>query len=133
MADDAAELSFTTFNEHGERMDCDVLFMFEAVDSGNNLIVYTDNTQDEMGNIRVYASVYDPDELTITESGEIARLTLAPIEDQSDWSAINEILAEMAQMAADAEGDGGCIHDESCMVTPPENNEYDVINVHYPE
>lgn len=133
MADDNTELSFITFNEHGERMDCDTLFTFEAVESSNNIIVYTDNTQDETGNIRVYASIYDPNELGITETGEIAKLTLAPIEDQNDWAAVNEILIGMAQMTADTEDNKEYSDNESNKVTLPENNEYDVINVHYPE
>lgn len=133
MADDNTELSFITFNEHGERMDCDTLFTFEAVESSNNIIVYTDNTQDETGNIRVYASIYDPNELGITETGEIAKLTLAPIEDQNDWAAVNEILIEMVQMTADTEDNKEYSDNESNKVTLPENNEYDVINVHYPE
>lgn len=133
MADDNTELSFITFNEHGERMDCDTLFTFEAVESSNNIIVYTDNTQGETGNIRVYASIYDPNELGITETGEIAKLTLAPIEDQNDWAAVNEILIGMAQMTADTEDNKEYSDNESNKVTLPENNEYDVINVHYPE
>lgn len=96
MADDIEELSFTTYDEHGERMDCDVLFMFEAVDSGNNIIVYTDNTVSEEGETRVYASIYNPDELEVTDIGEIDKMNLLPVEDSSDWKAINEILVEMA-------------------------------------
>lgn len=133
MADDNTELSFITFNENGERMDCDILFTFEAVESSNNIIVYTDNTQDETGNIRVYASIYNPNELGITETGEITKLTLAPIEDQNDWAAVNEVLIEMVQMTADIEDNKECSDNESSKVTLPENNEYDVINVHYPE
>ena len=131
MADDIEELSFTTYDEHGERMDCDVLFMFEAVDSGNNIIVYTDNTVSEEGETRVYASIYNPDELEVTDIGEIDKMNLLPVEDSSDWKAINEILVEMAQAAEYAADENGSNVGDGHVATP-EDGEYDVINVHYP-
>ncbi len=129
---DGEALTFTTFNEKGERMDCDVLFMFEAVDSGNNIIAYTDNTVSEEGDTRVYASIYNPDELEVPDTGEIAKMNLLPIEDPNDWKAINEILVEMAQAAAEYAADESGSNVGDGHVATPEDGEYDVINVHYP-
>ena len=113
-------------------MDCDILFMFEVVDSGNNIIVYTDNTVSEEGDARVYASIYNPDELEVTDTGEIAKMNLLPIEDPSDWEAVNEILVEMARAAAEYAADDGDSGSAEGHVSVPDDGEYNVINVHYP-
>ena len=53
-------LSFTVINSDGFEVECEVLFTFESEETGKNYIVYTDNTVDEDGNTKVYASIYDP-------------------------------------------------------------------------
>ena len=49
-------------------------------------MVYTDNTTDENGNVRVYASIYNPDQ---PESD------LIPIESEAEWKIIETILEEI--------------------------------------
>jgi len=46
-------------------------------------IVYTDNSTDENGSIKTYASIYDP-------SGK--NLKLEPIESEKEWDMIEKIL-----------------------------------------
>ena len=49
-------------------------------------MVYTDNTLDESGNIRVYASIYNP---------ELENSELLPIESEAEWRIIETILEEI--------------------------------------
>lgn len=53
--------TFYVINEEGRRIVCESLFTFESRTTGKNYIIYTDNSQDESGNTRVFASIYDPD------------------------------------------------------------------------
>lgn len=41
-------------------MQCEILFVYEDEETGVNYIAYTDNTMDEEGNTKVYASRFDP-------------------------------------------------------------------------
>ncbi len=61
---------------------CDVLFTFDSDDTKKSYIVYTDNTKDELGNIKVYANTYDP----YTDSGD-----LGEIESNEEWATIEQI------------------------------------------
>lgn len=105
MSDDQEQLNFIAYNEQGERVEYDVVLTFEVVTSGNSIVVYTDGSQDEAGNLKTYASVYDPKEVAIAESGEIARLKLGPVEEASDWALLNEILCEISAAAVEADLD----------------------------
>ena len=53
-------------------------------------MVYTDNTVDEEGNTKVYASIYNPDE---------EDQTLQPIETDKEWTIIETILNELQEEA----------------------------------
>ena len=63
----------------GVEVECEVLFTFESDETKKNYMVYTDNTTDENGNVRVYASIYNPDQ---PESD------LIPIESEAEWKII---------------------------------------------
>lgn len=75
--------TFTVIDNDGKEVTCEVLFTFESEETKKNYIVYTDNTTDEEGNIRVYASIYNPE-------GESTDLT--PIETDREWKIIETIL-----------------------------------------
>lgn len=77
---------FEIFNDKGEKLTCNALFTFESDETGKNYIVYTDNTVDESGNKRVYASTYDPSEVNPT---------LGPIETEAEWDVIENILKKL--------------------------------------
>ena len=55
-------MTFKVINDEGKEIECEVLFTFESDETKKNYIVYTDNTIDEEGNTKVYASIYNPDE-----------------------------------------------------------------------
>jgi len=77
---------FTVLNDEGKEIECEVLFTFESEETNKNYLVYTDNTTDENGNIKVYASIFDPNEETSD---------LLPIETEREWKIIETILEEI--------------------------------------
>ena len=74
---------FTIIDKNGNEIECEVLFTFESEETKKNYIVYTDNSSDEEGNIKVFASVYDPNK----ENTE-----LIPIETDREWKVVETIL-----------------------------------------
>ena len=79
------KMTFKALNKDGVEVECEVLFTFESDETKKNYMVYTDNTTDENGNVRVYASIYNPDQ---PESD------LIPIESEAEWKIIETILEE---------------------------------------
>ena len=75
--------TFTIMDEKGNEITCEVLFTFDSEETKKSYIVYTDNTTDESGNTRVYASVYNKE----SESTE-----LMPIESEREWKIVETIL-----------------------------------------
>ena len=81
--------SFTIINEEGQQIVCNVLFTFDSDETNKSYIVYTDNTKDEAGNIKVYASIYDPNSVDDME--------LLPIETDKEWRVIEKILESIQE------------------------------------
>lgn len=80
------KMTFKVMNEEGKEVECEVLFTFESEETKKNYIVYTDNTTDDDGNTKVYASIYNPkDEKSI----------LYPIESEKEWKIVETILSEL--------------------------------------
>ncbi len=75
----------TVINENDEIMDVDVLFTFKNTATGVCYIVYTENTSDENGDTEVFASIFDPDDKT---------LSLQPIETEAEWAMLESKLRE---------------------------------------
>ena len=82
------EGKFTIINEEGKEVECEVLFTFESNETNKNYIVYTDNTFDEDGNTKVFASTYSLDE-DMTK--------LQPIETEKEWQVIEIILGQLQE------------------------------------
>ena len=80
------KMSFKITAEDGKEIECEVLFTFESDETNKNYIVYTDNTTDEEGNTKVYASIFNSDEENID---------LIPIETEKEWKIIETILNEL--------------------------------------
>lgn len=76
-------MTFVVYNDDNERVECEVLFTFENGETKKNYIVYTDNSQDNDGNTKVYASIYDPN---------ADRRELLPIKTEREWKVIETIL-----------------------------------------
>lgn len=77
---------FEIFNDNGEKVKCNALFTFESDETNKNYIIYTDNTFDEEGNRKVYASTFDP-----KEDNPI----LGAIETDKEWKIIEDILSKL--------------------------------------
>lgn len=88
------EVTFKVLNDEGKEIVCEVLFTFESEETCRNYIVYTDNSIDEDGNTRVFASIYNPDE---------DETKLLPIETEKEWRIIETILEELQNEAAGEE------------------------------
>ena len=88
------KLTFKITGEDGKDIECEALFTFEWKKNGKNYIVYTDNTTDEEGNTKVYASIYDP---------EKEDQNLQPIETEEEWNMVETILDELQKAATQEE------------------------------
>ncbi len=84
---------FTIVNDKGEEIECEILFTFDSDETKKSYIVYTDNTTDEDGSIRVFASVFDP-------TGN--NPDLLPIETEKEWLVIENILASVQEKIDEA-------------------------------
>lgn len=82
--------SFKITTEDGKEIVCDVLFTFDDDASNKQIMVYTDNTSDETGNVRAYASYYNEGDL------ENNTMKLDPITDEKVMKKI-EIMFEALQ------------------------------------
>lgn len=80
--------SFTLIDENGNEVEYDVLFTFESEETNKNYIVYTDQTKDDVGNIQVYASIYDPND---------PNSKLEPITTDKEWKVIETILSTLQE------------------------------------
>ena len=86
-------MTFKILGDNGQEIECEVLFTFESDETKKNYIVYTDNTLDEQGNTKVYASIYTPGEETTN---------LLPIETEKEWKIIETILEELQNETANS-------------------------------
>lgn len=80
------EMKFKALDKDGKEVTCEVLFTFGSDTTGKDYMVYTDHSEDENGNTKVYASSYDPDD---PESD------LTPIESDVEWYVVRSILEEI--------------------------------------
>jgi len=87
---------FTVINDEGKEVECEVLFTFESEETKKNYIVYTDNTTDKSGNVKVYASVYEP---------ESEKTELLPIETDREWKIIETILESIQEESKKNDGE----------------------------
>ncbi len=85
--------SFKIINDKGEELSCDVLFTYEDNKLNKNYIVFTDNTTDENGQIKVYANTFDP-------TGK--DLSLGKIETEEEWDNISKLLSDLNEKVDDA-------------------------------
>ena len=88
------EMTFKVLSDEGKEIECEVLFTFESEETGKNYIVQTDNSIDEDGNTKVFASIYNPDE---------DETKLLPIETEKEWRIIETILEELQNEVAGEE------------------------------
>ena len=82
-------------NENGEEVVCDILFTFDSEETEKSYIVYTDNTKDEEGKVRVYASIYNPND---------AKTKLEDIKTDKQWKIIETILSTLQEEVSAPKG-----------------------------
>jgi len=80
--------TFIVVNDEGKEITCEILFTYEDEKTKKNYIAYTDNTLDEEGNTKVYASIYNPNE---------ENPVLIPIESDEEWKVIEGILSSLSK------------------------------------
>ena len=83
------EQKFTVLAQDGKELECEALFRFEDSETQKNYIVYTDNSIDEEGNTRVFASTYEPN--------ATGKVKLMPIESEKEWTRIEKILSAIQE------------------------------------
>ena len=83
---------FTIKTSEGKELECEVLFTFDSDETKKSYIVFTDNTLDESGNIKVYANTYDP-------SGKLDDLGV--IESEKEWQMIENLLTSLQEKIGD--------------------------------
>lgn|SRR5574344_959113 len=79
---------FTITNDEGKEIECEVLFTFDSDEFKKSYIIFTDNTLDQNGNIKVYANTYDP-------SGN--DINLGVIESDKEWKVIENLLVSLEE------------------------------------
>lgn len=89
--------TFTVLDDGGKEIVCEVLFTFNSEETKKDYIVYTDNTTDDEGNVRVYASIFDPNK---------EKTELIPIETDREWKIIETILDTIQEDNKKQEKDG---------------------------
>jgi len=83
-------------DENGNEIECEVICLFSCDETGKDYIIYTDNSVDEDGDTRVFASIYDP---------EVSNSKMMPIETEKEWAMIEAVLEELQSAAEDEELD----------------------------
>ncbi|MBP3766316.1 MAG: DUF1292 domain-containing protein [Bacilli bacterium] len=95
------KITFKLTDENGVDTEYEVLLTFESNETNKNYMLYTDNTVDEEGNVKVYASIYEPN-----ADGSIdSNTTLKPVESDSEWKIIETILDELQKDATDVDSE----------------------------
>ena len=79
---------FTVIDENGEEVTCEILFTFNSEETHKDYMVYTDITTYDDGNIKVYASIYNPND---------EKTELTPIETDREWKIIETILESIQE------------------------------------
>ena len=82
-------------DENGKDIEYEILLDFILRKNNKRYIVYTDNTKDDMGNIKVYANTYDSDK----DNG-----SLGTIETDEEWAIIEQIFSSINNKGEDVNG-----------------------------
>ena len=82
------ETPFKVIDREGKEIEFEILFTFESDETNKNYMVYTDNTTDEEGNTKVYASVFNPN---------AEPLELLPVETEREWKVIETIITSIEE------------------------------------
>ena len=76
-------------NEQGEEVEVEVVAYFTLNSNNKKYLIYTENKEDEAGNVEVYTS-----EVIENEDGTI---TLEGIDDEETWVEIKKVMVDIAK------------------------------------
>ncbi len=79
---------FVILDDKGKEIECEPLFTFESEETKKQYVVYTDNSKDKNGNVRVFASIYN-----VSEKGN----ELLPIKSEKEWKIIETIIESIQE------------------------------------
>lgn len=88
MKNDNKKNYFTYIDNDGKETECRILYTFDSEETKKSYIVYTDDSMDEDGRYRTYASTFDPNK-------ELS--DLGPIETEREWKLIEGILNNLTK------------------------------------
>lgn len=74
-------------DDFGKEITYEIICAFKLEKTGKNYVVYTDNTNDEDGNLNVFASIYYPQDNSKLDS----------IETEEEWQEVEKRLKEIQQ------------------------------------
>ena len=80
--------TFIVQDEKGKEVTCEILFTFDSEETKKSYMVYTDNTKDDEGNTKVYASIFNP---------KAKKTELMPIETDREWKIVETILESIQE------------------------------------
>ena len=69
-------------NKDGIESEYEILCAFQSVEYNKHYVIYTDNSDDEDGNLNIFASIYYPDDDSKIET----------IETEEEWNLIENII-----------------------------------------
>lgn len=76
-------------NDMDIEVEYEVLFTFESNETKKKYVVYTDNSVDDVGELRISASIYNPDDM---------EMKLYPLETDEEWETIKAVYEEVKAM-----------------------------------
>lgn len=82
---------FYAVGEDGEKVRYEVICKFEYAVTNKLYIIYTDNTLDENGSIKVYAASSKKDLENVTD----AEIKLETVETEEEWAVIEQVLEQI--------------------------------------
>ena len=78
--------TFVAYDDNGNEVTCEIIMTYECETNHKTYLFYTDNIEDEEGNINIYASIYLGE-----KEGE---LNLKEITDEEEWKLLDKVIEE---------------------------------------
>lgn len=77
--------TFNIIDENGKKIEYEILIAFKWKKTNKNYIIYADNTNDEFGNLNIFASIYYPQDDS----------KLDAIKTNEEWNEIEKRLKDL--------------------------------------
>lgn len=94
---DEAGIEFTAVNSEGEEVTYSALFTYDSDETGKSYLAYTDDSEDEDGNVAVYAATYDPTTFD-SDVEEGVPVELTEIESEAEWDMLEDLIDEFNEL-----------------------------------